>query len=61
MHMTSATVIAADRQGTVVSPLMLSHQLLSLAEEAHRAGLPASATRLLRLAHTVCNDRPGRR
>ena len=59
MHVTSTPVLA-DRQ-TVVSPLMLSHQLLSLAEEAHRAGLPASATRLLRLAHTVCNDRPGAR
>lgn len=41
-----------------VSPLLLSHQLLALAEEAHRAGLPHSATRLLRLAHTVCSDRP---
>ena len=60
MHMISSTA-SADRQGSVVSPLMLSHQLLSLAEEAHRAGLPASATRLLRLAHTVCNDRPSRR
>lgn len=43
-----------------VSPLMLSHQLLSLAEEAHRAGLPRSASRLLRLAHSVCNDGPQR-
>ncbi len=60
MHMSTTTTFA-DRQNTVVSPLMLSHQLLSLAEEAHRAGLPASATRLLRLAHTVCNDRPARR
>ncbi len=46
--------------GDAVSPLMLSHHLLTLAEEAHRAGLPQSATRLLRLAHTVCTDRPRR-
>ena len=45
----------------IVSPLLLSHQLLSLAEEAHRAGMPQSAARLLRLAHTVCTDRPRRR
>ena len=57
MRSTSSTV-RADRQTEVVSPLLLSHQLLSLAEDAHRAGLPQSATRLLRLAHTVCNDRP---
>ncbi len=50
-----------DGQTQPVSPLLLSHQLLSLAEEAHRAGLPQSATRLLRLAHSVCNDRPRRR
>ncbi len=43
-----------------VSPLMLSHQLLDLAERADRAGLPRSAVRLLELAHTVCSERPGR-
>ena len=40
-----------------VSPLMLSHQLLALAEHADRAGLPRSATRLLELAHDVCSER----
>jgi hypothetical protein len=54
------TTAHSDLQNSVVSPLMLSHQLLSLAEEAHRAGMPQSATRLLRLAHTVCTDRPRR-
>ncbi len=43
-----------------VSPLTLSHTLLSLAEDADRAGLPRSAARLLRLAHTVCSERPAR-
>lgn len=41
-----------------VSPLMLSHELLNLAEEADRAGLRVSAVHLLELAHTVCDDRP---
>lgn len=48
----------SETRSEIVSPLLLSHHLLSLAEDAHRAGLPQSATRLLRLAHTVCNDRP---
>ncbi len=43
-----------------VSPLTLSHTLLSLAEDADRAGLTRSATRLLRLAHIVCSERPAR-
>ena len=55
-----------DNSGSIartaaVSPLLLSHQLLSLAEDAHRAGMPASANRLLRLAHSVCSDKPSRR
>jgi hypothetical protein len=57
MH-SSSTFRYSDARAENVSPLMLSHELLSLAEEAHRAGMPQSATRLLRLAHTVCNDRP---
>ncbi len=44
-----------------VSPLTLSHTLLSLAEDADRAGMARSAARLLRLAHTVCAERPVRR
>lgn len=59
MRPTSSTV-RADRKTEIVSPLLLSHQLLSMAEEAHRAGMPQSATRLLRLAHSVCSDRPRR-
>ena len=43
-----------------VSPLMLSHELLELADRAGRAGLARSATRLLELAHVVCTERPGR-
>ena len=43
-----------------VSPLTLSHQLLMLAEQADQAGLDRSARSLLKLAHTVCDDRPRR-
>jgi len=53
--------VAATADARTLSPLMLSHHLLSLAEDAHRAGLPQSAARLLRLAHTVCTDRPAMR
>ena len=41
-----------------VSPLTLSHQLLALAEQADRAGLPTSARSLLKLAERICVDRP---
>lgn len=50
--------IQSDNARQDVSPLTLSHTLLSLAEEADRAGLSRSALRLLRLAHTVCAERP---
>ena len=49
---------AATTQISDVSPLMLSHHLLNLAEHADRAGLPRSAGRLIRLAHSVCSERP---
>lgn len=39
------------------SPLLLSHQLLALAESADRAGLRRSASRLVALAHSVCTER----
>jgi hypothetical protein len=41
-----------------VSPLTLSHQLLDLARQADRAGMPQSARSLLKLAQKVCVDRP---
>ncbi len=47
-----------DAAALPVSPLTLSHQLLILAEQADRAGLPTSARSLLKLAHRVCVDRP---
>jgi hypothetical protein len=41
-----------------VSPLMLSDKLLSMAQEAERAGYPRPAEQLLRLAYAICNQRP---
>ncbi len=41
-----------------VSPLMLADRLLTLAQDADRAGFPRPAERLLRLAYAVCNERP---
>jgi hypothetical protein len=43
-----------------VSPLVLADRLIALAEDADRAGLRKSASRLLRLAERVCEDRPRR-
>ena len=56
--MTLLPVSAPDTVVEAVSPLTLSHHLLSLAEQAHRAGMSRSASRLLRLAHSVGNDLP---
>ncbi len=42
-----------------VSPLMLADRLLSLAEDAERAGLHRPAERLLWLAYAVCDEKPG--
>ncbi len=41
-----------------VSPLMLADRLLSLAQDADRAGMAKPAQRLLKLAYAVCNEKP---
>ena len=41
-----------------VSPLMLADRLLSLAQDADRAGMVKPAQRLLKLAYAVCNEKP---
>ncbi len=46
-----------DMPKMVPSPLMLSDRLLTLAEDADRAGCAATAERLLRLAHTVFEEK----
>ncbi len=42
----------------MVSPLMLGDRLLSLAQDAQRAGLHRPAARLLRLAYAVYDEKP---
>lgn len=41
-----------------VSPLLLADRLLTLAQDADRAGMPAAATRLVRLAYMMCSQKP---
>ena len=41
-----------------VSPLLLSHQLITLAEQADEAGYAATARRLVALAHKVLDEPP---
>lgn len=38
------------------SPLVLADRLITLAQEADRAGYPESASRLIRLVDTVLDD-----
>lgn len=42
----------------MVSPLMLTDRLISLAEDAERAGFPTVAGRLVRLAMRTCAPPP---
>lgn len=41
-----------------VSPLVLSHHLITLAEQANEAGYAATARRLVALAHKVLDEPP---
>ncbi len=43
---------------TAVSPLLLADRLITLAQDADRAGMRDAASRLVRLAHRVCEERP---
>ena len=42
------------------SPLLVADRLLSVARDAERAGLPATATRIVKLAMAVCDHKPKR-
>lgn len=46
----------AEAPKVVPSPLMLCDRLLSLAEDADRAGCPHTAEHLLELAFEVCDE-----
>ena len=41
-----------------LSPLILADRLLTLAQDADRAGLPRPAERLLRVAYAMLNEKP---
>lgn len=56
-----ATAKIADRHEPIVSPLILTDRLISLAQDAERAGLPIVANRLVRLALRACAPVPRRR
>lgn len=53
----SAVTPQSDRK---VSPLVLSDRLLTLAQDAERAGFPLSAGHLVSLAHAVFDEIPSR-
>ena len=44
-----------------VSPLVLADRLISLAQDADRAGYSASASQLISLAYAVFDEQPTRR
>ncbi len=44
-----------------VSPLLLADRLLTLAQDADRAGLPSPAAQLLKLAFALWSEKPARR
>ena len=48
----------ANVAGGVVSPLVLADRLISLAQDADRAGLRGPAINLMRLAIDMCDERP---
>ncbi len=59
MHIHDATPAQGYFPGAEkVSPLVLADKLLSLAQDADRAGYARPAERLLRLAYAICNERP---
>ncbi|MDD2859968.1 MAG: hypothetical protein PHI71_02715 [Acidiphilium sp.] len=53
-----ATAKTADHHEPIVSPLILTDRLISLAQDAERAGLPVMANRLVRLALRACKPPP---
>jgi hypothetical protein len=56
-----ATAKIADQHTPIVSPLILTDRLISLAQDAERAGLPIVANRLVRLALRTCAPLPRHR
>jgi hypothetical protein len=57
-NLQSLEMTATAGAGTVVSPLMLADRLLTLAQDADRAGFAKPAERMLKLAYAVWNEKP---
>ncbi len=57
--MPTSSLAAIDPRNSV-SPLMLADQILTLAQDADRAGLHRPAERLLKLAYAVYGEKPSR-
>ena len=53
---TTADAMPRHASDSAPSPLMLCDRLISLAQEAGRSGHRATATQLIRLAHTVLDE-----
>ena len=63
MHIVSSSpsplpILAVLSPARPISPLMLADRLISLAQDADRAGYPDAATTLLAMAHEVLDERP---
>ena len=56
--MLSTSDFAPNHARATISPLMLADRLLTLAEDAEKAGLHRPAERLLRLAYAVYDEKP---
>jgi hypothetical protein len=51
-----ANTVHIEAAAARISPLVLSDRLLTLAQDADRAGLRAAADKLVHLAHAVCDQ-----
>jgi hypothetical protein len=51
-------ILATSGTGAAISPLILADRLLTLAQDADRAGFAKPAERMLRLAYAVWNEKP---
>ena len=57
-HVSAQAAAETTNAQHCVSPLILADKLLSLAQEADRAGFFKPAERLLKLAYAVCDEKP---
>ena len=58
VHSTKPATVSPPPVSPPVSPLVLADRLITLAQDADRAGYPQSATHLLGLAYAVFDEAP---